>query len=69
MPNAYAGIIISVIVYAMGSGLIEVLVSPIVEACPFENKKQCNEPASFILLLGGGRSHTFIDSILSLHLE
>ncbi len=38
LPNAYAGIIISVIVYAMGSGLIEVLVSPIVEACPFENK-------------------------------
>ena len=32
------GIIISVVVYAMGSGLIEVLVSPIVEACPFENK-------------------------------
>ena len=38
LPNAYAGIIISVVVYAMGSGLIEVLVSPIVEACPFENK-------------------------------
>ena len=29
---------ISVIIYAMGSGLIEVLVSPIVEACPFDNK-------------------------------
>ena len=38
LPNAYAGIIKSVIVYAMGSGLIEVLVSPIVEACPFEKK-------------------------------
>ena len=38
LPSAYAGIIISVVVYAMGSGLIEVLVSPIVEACPFENK-------------------------------
>lgn len=37
-PNPYIGIIISVIVYAVGSGLIEVLVSPIVEACPFENK-------------------------------
>ena len=32
------GIIISVVLYAVGSGLIEVLVSPIVEACPFENK-------------------------------
>ena len=37
-PDPYVGIIISVIVYASGSGLIEVLVSPIVEACPFENK-------------------------------
>lgn len=36
--NPYVGIIISVIVYACGSGLIEVLVSPIVEACPFDNK-------------------------------
>lgn len=34
----FAGIIISVMIYATGSGLIEVLVSPIVEACPFENK-------------------------------
>ena len=34
----FIGIIISVILYAIGSGLIEVLVSPIVEACPFENK-------------------------------
>lgn len=32
------GILISVVLYAIGSGLIEVLVSPIVEACPFENK-------------------------------
>lgn len=34
----FAGILISVVFYAIGSGLIEVLVSPIVEACPFENK-------------------------------
>ena len=39
MPNPFAGIMISVIIYAMGSGLIEVLCSPIVEACPFENKE------------------------------
>lgn len=38
LPVPFAGILISVILYAMGSGLIEVLVSPIVEACPFENK-------------------------------
>lgn len=34
----FVGILISVVLYAIGSGLIEVLVSPIVEACPFENK-------------------------------
>lgn len=38
MPVPFAGILIAVSLYAMGSGLIEVLVSPIVEACPFENK-------------------------------
>ena len=38
MPDPFAGILICVAVYAVGSGLIEVLVSPIVEACPFENK-------------------------------
>ena len=39
LNHAYVGILISVIIYAMGSGLIEVLVSPIVEACPFDNKE------------------------------
>ncbi len=38
-PSPYAGIVVSVIVYAIGSGLSEVLVSPIVEACPFDNKE------------------------------
>lgn len=38
LPVPVVGILISVVFYAMGSGLIEVLVSPIVEACPFENK-------------------------------
>ena len=38
LPDPYVGILISVIIYAMGSGLIEVLVSPILEACPFDNK-------------------------------
>ena len=37
--NSYVGIIISVGTYAIGGGLIEVLVSPIVEACPTENKQ------------------------------
>lgn len=39
LPSPYAGILCSVVVYATGSGLTEVLVSPIVEACPFENKE------------------------------
>lgn len=37
-PKPFAGILLCVIVYAIGSGLIEVLCSPIIEACPFENK-------------------------------
>lgn len=37
--DPFTGIIISVIIYAIGSGLIEVLCSPIVEACPFEHKE------------------------------
>lgn len=39
LGSPFVGIIISVIVYAIGSGLIEVLCSPIVEACPFEHKE------------------------------
>lgn len=39
MPDPFMGIIISTIVYAVGSGLTEVLVSPIVESCPFEHKE------------------------------
>lgn len=38
LPEPFIGIILCVIVYAIGSGLIEVLGSPIVEACPFEHK-------------------------------
>lgn len=37
-PNRLVGILLGVVIYAIGSGLVEVLVSPIVEACPFENK-------------------------------
>lgn len=38
LPVPFIGIVVSVVLYAIGSGLVEVLVSPIVEACPFENK-------------------------------
>lgn len=40
MPNAYAGLLISVTIYALGGGLLEVLVSPIVESCPTDNKEK-----------------------------
>ena len=37
--HPYAGILVSVVLYAIGGGLIEVLISPIVEACPTERKE------------------------------
>lgn len=37
--NHYIGLLISIFFYAIGGGLIEVLVSPIVEACPTEKKE------------------------------
>lgn len=37
--NAYVGILVSVVLYAIGGGLMEVLVSPVVEACPTEKKE------------------------------
>ena len=39
LPAPFLGILLAVVLYAVGSGLIEVLVSPIVEACPFQNKE------------------------------
>ncbi|MDD3336681.1 MAG: MFS transporter [Eubacteriales bacterium] len=39
LPHPFTGILICTVVYAVGSGLIEVIGSPIVEACPFENKE------------------------------
>ena len=39
LPNAFAGILLAVVVYAIGGGLLEVLVSPIIEACPTDNKE------------------------------
>lgn len=40
LPDAFIGVLISVTIYALGGGLIEVLVSPIVEACPTDNKEK-----------------------------
>lgn len=40
LPDAYAGLFISVVCYAVGGGLLEVLVSPVMESCPTENKEK-----------------------------
>ena len=40
LPSPFAGILISVMVYAIGGGILEVLVSPVVEACPSDNKEK-----------------------------
>jgi len=37
--SAYTGLIVSAVLYAIGGGLIEVIISPIVEACPTEKKE------------------------------
>ncbi len=39
-PGHFGGLLISTAVYAIGGGLLEVLVSPIVEACPTENSEK-----------------------------
>ena len=38
LPSAFAGLLIAVTFYALGGGLLEVIISPIVEACPSEHK-------------------------------
>lgn len=40
LPGSFAGILCSVVIYAVGGGLLEVLVSPVVEACPSDNKEK-----------------------------
>lgn len=40
LPVPFAGILIAVMIYAVGGGLLEVLVSPVVEACPSDNKEK-----------------------------
>ena len=40
LPSAFAGILTAVMIYAIGGGLLEVLVSPVVESCPSDNKEK-----------------------------
>jgi len=39
LMDPFAGILIAVMVYAIGGGIIEVLISPIMESCPTDNKE------------------------------
>ena len=38
LPDPFVGLLIGVCIYAVGGGMIEVLISPVVEACPTEGK-------------------------------
>lgn len=38
-PEPYPGLLLAVVLYAVGGGIIEVLISPIVESCPTEKKE------------------------------
>ena len=40
ISDSWVGLLLAVIIYAIGGGLLEVLVSPIVEACPTDNKEK-----------------------------
>ena len=40
LSSPFLGILIAVMIYAIGGGLLEVLVSPVVEACPSDNKEK-----------------------------
>ncbi|MBE6586281.1 MAG: MFS transporter [Ruminococcaceae bacterium] len=42
-PDPYVGILLSIVIYAIGGGITEVLISPIVEACPSDNKESAME--------------------------
>lgn len=36
----FVGVLVAVVIYAIGGGLIEVLISPIMESCPTDNKEK-----------------------------
>ena len=40
MSNPYFGLLTAVVLYAVGGGILEVIISPVIEACPTENKEK-----------------------------
>lgn len=43
LPDPYLGVLLSIVIYAIGGGITEVLISPIVEACPTSHKESAME--------------------------
>ena len=63
VPDPYLAILAAIFLYALGGGLIEVMVSPIVEACPSEHKAKGDEPAALLLLLGPARHRGHLHAV------
>lgn len=56
LPAPYVGLVLATIVNGVGGGLIEVIISPIVDSCPGDAKASAMSLLAFVLLLGtGGR--------------
>ncbi len=51
LPVPFIGILIAVMIYAVGGGLLEVLVSPVVEACPSDNMEERNSKEKAMSML------------------
>ena len=69
LPSAFAGILISVAVYAVGGGLLEVLVSPIIEACPTDNKEKAMSLLHSFYCWGSASFHHFLQHLWNCKLE
>ena len=65
LGDPFVGLLIAVMIYAIGGGLLEVLVSPVVEACPTDNKEKAMSLLHSFLLLGTCGSGTSFYIILS----
>ena len=66
MPDPFIGLLLAVMVYAIGGGLIEVLISPIVDGMPQSQQSSCHELAPLFLLLGACGSGVAVHSIFRL---
>ena len=64
LPAPYVGLVLATIVNGVGGGLIEVIISPIVDYCPGEGLR--DEPFTFVLLLGTGRCGAHHDAFAAL---